>query len=467
MHSLGKGFARLLVAASVCLVAAPANAIPAFARKYGTSCQTCHTIYPKLTPFGEGFRRNGYRFPGIDSDFVKQEPVALGQEGYKKVFPNAVWPGTLPSGVPIALGFNGMAVLHPDVNSGGGQADNGTAFSTRDLVAEAHVYAGGSYDDKITYFSEVTVGTDGTIDVEHAHVHFNDLLGPAHLVNLSVGKQALMLSSFGAHSSYVADMLMASAPVAGLYGATSDTFNLNDHYTGVELSGVAMGRLDYSVGLNAGANLLVRPTENVYAHLGYKLGGLRLDGENAQGAGNAEKPWAETAFTLDAFAYHANSQFTSAGGTTTQDTALVYGGGLRLQVQSFELSSGLYLESHNHAQADNEGLDNPEENGAKFLVQYNELSYVVFPWLVPAVRVEYLMATPQGGTGVTNLRVMPGVAMLIRPNLKATVVAQFEMANGAPPGGWGEAGGLAAPSEETPNVPFENESVTIGLATAF
>ena len=43
--------------------ASHAWAIPAFARKYKTGCVTCHTIFPKLTPFGEQFRRNGYRFP--------------------------------------------------------------------------------------------------------------------------------------------------------------------------------------------------------------------------------------------------------------------------------------------------------------------------------------------------------------------------------------------------------------------
>src|SRR5512136_2316799 len=69
-----------------------ALAVPAFARKYGTSCLTCHVVYPKLTPFGEAFRRNGYRFPGVDGDFVKQEAVALGQEANKKTFPNSVWP---------------------------------------------------------------------------------------------------------------------------------------------------------------------------------------------------------------------------------------------------------------------------------------------------------------------------------------------------------------------------------------
>jgi hypothetical protein len=55
--------ALLAIFGSLVAVAPPAAAIPVFARKYGTSCQTCHTIYPKLTPFGEAFRRNGFRFP--------------------------------------------------------------------------------------------------------------------------------------------------------------------------------------------------------------------------------------------------------------------------------------------------------------------------------------------------------------------------------------------------------------------
>ncbi len=56
-------------------------AVPAFARQYGTSCQTCHVAFPKNTPFGEAFRRNGYRFPGgRDEDFRKQEPQKLAQQ---------------------------------------------------------------------------------------------------------------------------------------------------------------------------------------------------------------------------------------------------------------------------------------------------------------------------------------------------------------------------------------------------
>ena len=29
-----------------------AKAVPVFARKYQTSCQTCHIVFPKLNPFG-------------------------------------------------------------------------------------------------------------------------------------------------------------------------------------------------------------------------------------------------------------------------------------------------------------------------------------------------------------------------------------------------------------------------------
>jgi hypothetical protein len=109
--------ARCSIALTMLALASPALAVPAFARKYGTSCLTCHTVYPKLAPFGEAFRRNGYRFPGVDSDFVKQETIPLGQEANKKNFPNSVWPATLPTSVPVAIGFNGQAALYPDSNA--------------------------------------------------------------------------------------------------------------------------------------------------------------------------------------------------------------------------------------------------------------------------------------------------------------------------------------------------------------
>ncbi|EQD43743.1 cytochrome c1 signal peptide protein, partial [mine drainage metagenome] len=40
--------------------AAPAHAVPSFARQTGWSCSVCHTIYPQLTPIGRLFKLEGY-----------------------------------------------------------------------------------------------------------------------------------------------------------------------------------------------------------------------------------------------------------------------------------------------------------------------------------------------------------------------------------------------------------------------
>ena len=104
---ISAGLAGLIVA----LAASPSPAVPVFARKYQTSCQTCHTVFPKLNPHGEAFRLNGYRMSGQSEDMVKEEPVSLGAEAYKKIWPKAVSPGDIPGHVPIAINIK-MADLY-------------------------------------------------------------------------------------------------------------------------------------------------------------------------------------------------------------------------------------------------------------------------------------------------------------------------------------------------------------------
>ena len=43
------------------------NALPAFARKYGMPCSSCHVAWPMLSPFGQAFKDNGYQM-GNDRD---------------------------------------------------------------------------------------------------------------------------------------------------------------------------------------------------------------------------------------------------------------------------------------------------------------------------------------------------------------------------------------------------------------
>ncbi len=480
MHKLTAVAARVALVAAVLALPTTASPIPAFARKYGTSCLTCHTVYPRLTPFGEAFRRNGYRFPGVDSDYVKQDTVALGQDANKKTFPKTAWPDSLPISIPIAIGFNGQAVWYPDKNASVPRANNGAQFVLDDLVSEGHVWAGAAFDDKTTVWAELTFGNDGTVDLEHAQLLLNDLLGPKHAFNLVIGKGFPTLTSFGPHSSFLADARLPNLPVTGIYVAggnpiSSDPFVLVDNYTGLEVNGVVAGYLDWSAGLNAGKNVGagLRNTENWYAHVGYKLDGMRLDGEGAQGPADAMKPWAETALTLDVFGYHSREWFPDpvTTGATAGDTSWTAGVTARGQAGSTELDAGYYWQRHDHG---NDVLARVDGG-----VAFAELSYVLFPWLVPAVRVEWLRLAPAGGSSASDLHVMPGVAAIIRPNIKLVLVANIESGNGFPadaagnPLGW--TGGsadwgpivLAPKASSTPSSKLtELESVALFLAWA-
>lgn len=445
-----------------------AEAIPAFARKYGTSCTTCHVIYPKLTPFGEAFRRNGFRFPGTDSEMIKAPQISMGSDAYKKLFPDAVWPGNLPGSVPLSLGFNGQIVLHPQSSAGAAVADNGAGVVADNLIEEGHLWAGGSFDDAITFFAEMTVSADG-IEIERAFVSFDDLFGPDHLANLWVGKSWNNLTSFGPHSSYLADNALPSVGATALFGATSGSWNLTDNFNLVELNGVVGGVVDYSVGMTSGTNAEIRTPQNIYAHLGVKIGGVRMDGEDKSSVPDASKPWAETALTLSGFFYHSSSRITIGDPASTSDMPLpdlvldddanVFGAMVRAQWMSLELDAGVTYEAHDHPGA--------ADGKATVLTQFDELSYVVFPWLVPAARFEHTRVSPDGGTTVSDTRLSLGVAALVRPNIKLVLSGQLESASGAPPGGWGGAGGFALPADPTQSVSLEVESVTLGLAFAY
>jgi hypothetical protein len=450
----------LAAASAVTAAALPAAAIPSFTRTYGTSCTTCHTVYPKLTPFGEAFRRDGFRFPGTDSDYVKQNTVTLQA---KTATSGPAWLTAIP---PLSVGFNGQAVLHPDKNSSGALADHQAFANLSGLVSEGHIWAGGTLTDTVSYFGEVVISPDGAA-AEQAEVFFNDLVGPAHAVNVRIGRGASTLSSFGPHSSFLADALLPPTGLVALNGASSGAFNVGDNFNGVEVSGVVVGVVDYSVGWNAGSSFDVRSAEDVYGHVGVKLGGMRLDGEGKSVA-NPERPWEETAITFDVFGYHSygSVQF---GDQVLLNTVNTLGGGVRAQWGSLELNSGVMFEQHKHAE--------PGYTGASLLTQYNELSYIVVPWLVPAIRFEYSSVSPDSACAfvdesgasascpsVTDWRLWPGVALLPYPNVKVVITAMFERASGAPLGGsWGPAGGMG-PAPSGSGTEFQNVQILTAFA---
>jgi hypothetical protein len=472
-----------------------AKAVPSFARKYQTSCLTCHTVYPVLNPFGEAFRRNGYRFPSqggsVDSDSVKSPMIALGQEEYKKTFPASVWPAAIPEAVPLSVMVNGAVTANfPDSDA---HAAAGNAFTWGGLVGEFHLFAAGSFSDTLTYFSQLTIPSDGPVDIETAYLLWNDIVGPTHALNLWVGRlMSPSLTSFSLHSDYLADSYLPAVAVVGLYNPSGSTTIGMGHTDGLELNGTLFHRLGWSIGwiTSSAATGLPQPNaEDVYAHLGIKSGGVALDGEGKYGPNvpDPAKPWAEKSITLDTYAYHGinlldNGTGTIAGGTATptaqRDRFEAAGVSLRALYNDFDLHTGFQLERH-HRPYQGSGATEGQNGGpalpgvptytdAKAVLQYAELDYVLFPWLVPGVRTEFTRTTVESSNPASLLRVIPGVAMLVRPDIRMILTGDIERAYGLPlTKSWAPAGGnIIAPGPGVVSK-FEAEQIMLTAAMAF
>jgi hypothetical protein len=370
-----------------------------------------------------------------------------------------VWPGSISPFPALAFGFNGQAVFHPDRGSSGGVADNGAVANFDTLIEEGHLWAAGSVDDSITYYTELTASRTDGVDLETAAVFFNDLAGPAHAMNLAVGRRVGTFTSFQNHGSYFGDSMMTQVPVTGLYGATSDPFLFNDNHNGIEVNGVLGGRFDYSAGLAAGTNLDTRNSANIYGHVGYKLGGATLDGE--QVGGPPQDLEHERAVTVDMFAYRAISRFSDSmmPPVLTKDTSLTLGGAIRGQAAELELDVGAFYQTDDHVTS--------TAPSTTTISEWNELSYLLFPWLAVGGRVEYLRVTPSGGSAVSNLHVVSGAAALIRPNIKLVLTGSLEQASGMPDAGWAAAGLAAAPADAKGTVGMEIELAQLLLWAAF
>ncbi|HWQ25841.1 MAG TPA: hypothetical protein VN367_03560 [Chlorobaculum sp.] len=147
-----------------------ASAIPAFARKYQTSCYTCHSGFPTRNAFGEAFRNNGYRWPGgEDEDKTKQEQLKLGADGWKKTFPETPWPSEIPGYAPVSLWLRGQLINYSEVT----RNPNGTVNTKESLnygtggLGSASLFFGGTMGDNLSAFGQYNLTNTSTAPTGH------------------------------------------------------------------------------------------------------------------------------------------------------------------------------------------------------------------------------------------------------------------------------------------------------------
>ncbi len=387
----------LLTTLILCLSVESSIAIPAFSRKYKTSCITCHSVYPKLNPFGEAFRINGYQYPKDDADKVKEEPVLLGSDAYKRVWPKSVWPNTLPGTSPVSLRARG-AFQVTTVDS---------ATTSEFGMPALQLLAAGTIGEDITVFAGAHLfenNEPGSID--RLYVKFDNILSryiPKHALYIEFGQFIPELVPFASlhrgltNNSYAFntyDPSMGDKFVAGhVHGAKA--FGLENFQLGLEASGVIRSRLRYVIGVvnGNGTTADANADKDFYGRLCYKIGGMGYDGSSTQETENIE----EKSIALGVFGYKG------IGTSNGQNFDFIRtGGDVNIYLNKFNIIGG-YIMGKNGTEANQE-----------YNLYFTELDYAMYPWLTGLIRYE--KANPN--TLKSASQIIPHISALVVANMK-------------------------------------------------
>lgn len=214
------------------LPTANVRALPAFARKYGMPCSSCHQAWPMLSPFGQAFKDNGYQMMNDRDAPIYQQP--------------AYWPvtfritptwhresqnRTLVDGTAGPLTAEGQVTTH-------GFDWSGLDFHTGGTLAKnVSFYVLPSSDSTATFHFETVMAR---LDNLLGSTWLNIKLGKFELDNLLSEKRILTLTNVaGTYANYHFQPLVSpgSPGAPGAIGEGLYKFGIGDNQVGIEWMG--------------------------------------------------------------------------------------------------------------------------------------------------------------------------------------------------------------------------------------
>ena len=148
------------------------RAIPAFARKYGMPCSSCHEAWPKLSPFGQSFKDNGYQLMNDRDAPIFQQP--------------AYWPITFRmTTFWHRENVNRLQVDDPTSTTGGQIEANYTAHGFDWSGLDFHT--GGTLAKNVSFYVLPSSDNTGAFHFETVFARLDNLAGSSWL-NVKLGK---------------------------------------------------------------------------------------------------------------------------------------------------------------------------------------------------------------------------------------------------------------------------------------
>ena len=442
------------------------SAIPAFSRKYQTSCTTCHNNYPELNDFGLAFKKNGFKFPKDDEMFVKEPPVLLGSKAQKEAFPNAVYPGEIPAYVPIAFRYSGNF----NWNASQPKAVQATSFvpNTDMFIPNTFTIIGaGSFGPNLAFWidNDISAGGSGANGgLGDGYLRYNDIgrfFGlPKNSLNVRFGQFELDLPFSQARSVYPTAYDIFSETAVGqgapcdatqlVCQTTNNPFFLGTPQRGIEFGGYPNnGNFTWSVAVVDGTNsayglnnaLVARNTKDVYVRVSQQFN-LERDPESRKAiqAAGPTGPHDHTSVRLGGFYYHGTNEFNYGGSQfgflgTIDEPFYRAGGDIRFKFRSKLELFGVGLVGHdNNHNIDVVAQTFTPARAVTYSGGFAGANFWVYPWVIPYFRYDFVNSPTDFFNGVsqyrTRNRLSPGFQVLARANIK--VIGEYQYHWGQP-----------------------------------
>ncbi len=444
----------------VLMPARRAVAIPAFARKYQTSCQTCHSNPPELNDFGEAFKKSGFKFPKDDETFVKEPPVLLGAEAQRENFPKVIYPGEIPGTIPISFRFLGFASYNNRRPLSAGVVPRTDLFTPDTFT----ILAAGSFGKNLSFWidDDISVGgSGGAGGLGDGYLKVNDLghyLGlPKDALNIRFGQFELDLPFTQARSINPTSYdIYDQASVAGGLGTTNNPFMFGAPQRGVEIGGYPNdGNFSWSVALVNGTNdaATLRSSKDIYARVSQRFN-FERDPKSRKDVQASSKtgPRDHTSLRLGAFYYYGRNEL-NLDRTLFPELGTIHqrfyraGADFRFKYRKFEIYGlGMHGRDQNHLIPDPEGSVIQRGTPVTFTGGFAQAQYWVYPWVIAIMRYDVVNSPTDFLNGAsarnTRNRFSPGLQILIRGNIKAVFEYQRRWQQLAEPSGRFRANGF-------------------------
>jgi hypothetical protein len=336
---------------------------------------------------------------------VKEKPVKLGAEEWKKIWPEAIWPGVLPEAFPAAA----LTIMRVNYNNKENNAASKVEF---DMPLVLNLIFGGAFGEDVSFLGEWSPYTAGknAAGLQRLFFQLNDLFSSENLLNFRFGR-----FEPGITDGYTNSQKLSSASVITGDFNPGGGWKARDPQSGIELNGILYHRIYYAAGVVNGESKTIgdlRDRKDVYTRLAYQFGGYGYDALDFP-ADSGAAMINESILEMGVYSYWGSRDKIPLDDLIYNSSFIRTGIDINLLYGKLNLLGGFVYGTDDNLNNESEVL--------KSTAYFVEGNYNIYPWLIGLLRLEKTGIWRTGADIENAINIIPNITFLYRANIRFSI----------------------------------------------